>query len=86
MKDKNLCPTCKERPVCEPFVTCQDCFVIEAVCMESFMQIQRDHGMIKALASRAVIEKAVRGGAWKDEYIAEYQTNLERLEQQQESK
>jgi len=40
--------------------------------MEAFMHIMQDHGIVKALAARPVLAKAIKTG-WKEEYLAEYE-------------
>lgn len=78
-KTQELCPLCKERFIVAPLAYCMECFADELLCMEAFMQIERDHGMTKALASKPIFKKAVKTG-WKDEYLAEYQANLQQME------
>lgn len=47
--------------------------------MEAFMQIQRDHGTVKAMAALPVLKKVVQTG-WKEEYRQEYEAKLQSLQ------
>ncbi len=74
-KLKELCHECNERPIQPPLGMCQNCWADGVVVMDAFMKIMQDHGIVKALAARPILAKAIKTG-WKEEYLAEYEANL----------
>ena len=73
-KSKEMC-SCGREAIQPPLATCPKCFTEQACVMEVLMDILQNHGVIKMLAAKPILEKAVQTG-WKEEYLDEFQVNL----------